>query len=295
LQRLDRGSVEVMDVEPGFNEGSNNVADAEAKRCRAYRTETGTLASSNPSSAGIDLKPFGEDGLTFGYILDIINPLQHIPVISIIYRSLTGDALSSAARIAGGALFGGPIEFISSVANTAVLVFSGKDIGENIAAAFGIGQPISLPPNRSPSGAGVTRVSSAAPYLSPHLTRSTQAIGNGTESLPRTAAGAKKVRPVAPVLVDPVPADPVNVQSNIPSSLLAMANSNSGGRSDAPIAALLQARATVPSRGHVPGFGAIVSSRVRPAADGVAAVSPANLLHAQNLGLKGAQSPHKTA
>jgi len=52
---------------------------------------------------------FGSDGLTFSDIIDVINPLQHIPVIGTLYRKLTGDVIDPATRIAGGALFGGPI------------------------------------------------------------------------------------------------------------------------------------------------------------------------------------------
>ena len=293
-----------MDVETGNNEGSTNIADIEAKRFRASQAEQAASNSSNSSPAGIDLKPFGDDGLTFGDILDVINPLQHIPVISTIYRNLTGDELSPAARIAGGALFGGAIGFIASAANTAVLAFSGKDIGENIAAVFSTtdkitgvevlaaestavndvqiasatalrtGQPISLLPGRATSEVEPTRVSNAAPYLPSHLSRSTLAIGTDAELLPRTVAAAKSLR--GP--------EPASVQSNIPSSLLAMANSSNGSRPDGPIAALLQARAAVPSSGRVPGFGAIVSSRVEAGASSGAAVSQGNLLYAQILG-----------
>ncbi len=51
----------------------------------------------------------GDPDLTFGEVLDVINPLQHIPLVSTLYRSLTGDTISPAARIVGGALYGGPI------------------------------------------------------------------------------------------------------------------------------------------------------------------------------------------
>jgi hypothetical protein len=44
-----------------------------------------------------------DEGPTFAEFLDIINPLQHIPVVSTIYRAITGDQISpgrvfSAAR-----------------------------------------------------------------------------------------------------------------------------------------------------------------------------------------------------
>ncbi|PWR21227.1 hypothetical protein [Zavarzinia aquatilis] len=51
----------------------------------------------------------GDPDLTFGEVLDVINPLQHIPLVSTLYRSVTGDTISPSARIVGGALYGGPI------------------------------------------------------------------------------------------------------------------------------------------------------------------------------------------
>lgn len=48
-------------------------------------------------------------GMKFADLLDVINPLQHIPVVSQIYRHLTGDSIRAPFRIAGGALFGGPL------------------------------------------------------------------------------------------------------------------------------------------------------------------------------------------
>ena len=64
---------------------------------------------------------------TFGDFLDIINPLQHIPVISSLYREITGDTISPHARIMGGTLFGGPSGFISSVVNTIYSEVAGFD------------------------------------------------------------------------------------------------------------------------------------------------------------------------
>lgn len=62
---------------------------------------------------------FGEDGFTFGDIIDIVNPLQHIPIVNNIYRKITGDVIAPAMEIAGGALFGGPLGAAMSVVTTA--------------------------------------------------------------------------------------------------------------------------------------------------------------------------------
>ncbi|WP_153772093.1 hypothetical protein [Labrenzia sp. CE80] len=47
-----------------------------------------------------------ERPLGFSDLLDILNPLQHIPGVSEIYRSVTGDQMSEGARFAGNALYG---------------------------------------------------------------------------------------------------------------------------------------------------------------------------------------------
>ena len=73
-------------------------------------------------------------------IIDIINPLQHIPVISTLYRKLTGDEIGQAPRIAGDTLYGGVFGsflsgLVSSVANVLVEAATGRDIGAHIMAA----------------------------------------------------------------------------------------------------------------------------------------------------------------
>lgn len=72
---------------------------------------------------------------SFADILDVINPLQHIPVVSTLYREFTGDPMSVGSRIAGGALFGGPIGLIAAIIDSIVEQGTGKDIGSNMFAA----------------------------------------------------------------------------------------------------------------------------------------------------------------
>ncbi len=89
-----------------------------------------------PAPAADGARMFGDDGLTFGDVLDVINPLQHIPVVSAIYRDLTGDTISPAARIAGGGLFGGIFGLFVAVANVAVEQQTGQDVGGHMVAMF---------------------------------------------------------------------------------------------------------------------------------------------------------------
>jgi hypothetical protein len=82
---------------------------------------TAVIAPESRRDAPIDakeFKAFGEDGLTFEDVLDVINPLHHLPVVGFIYRSITGDTISPASR----------------VADTVLEEASGKDAGSHLLA-----------------------------------------------------------------------------------------------------------------------------------------------------------------
>ncbi len=77
------------------------------------------------------------DEYTFEDLVDMINPLHHVPVIGNIYRKLTGDTIKPMSNIIGGGVFGGPIGAIGSTINTLVKSTTGKDIAENALAIAG--------------------------------------------------------------------------------------------------------------------------------------------------------------
>ena len=77
---------------------------------------------------------FGADGLTFDDLLDVINPLQHIPVVSTLYRHFTGDTIANGPRLAGGGLFGGLIGLAGAAVNIAIEEGTGRDIGDHVLA-----------------------------------------------------------------------------------------------------------------------------------------------------------------
>ncbi len=74
--------------------------------------------------------------LSFGSLIDVINPLQQLPVVGDIYRAMTGDTISSGARILGGTLFGGPVGFLLALANEVVQSATGSDISGNMLTAM---------------------------------------------------------------------------------------------------------------------------------------------------------------
>jgi hypothetical protein len=72
-------------------------------------------------------KPFG-----FFDLIDMINPLQHIPVVSFLYRSLTGDEIRPISRIVGGALFTGGVGAATGLVDAIVENETGKDMTGNV-------------------------------------------------------------------------------------------------------------------------------------------------------------------
>ena len=94
--------------------------------------------SPDPASSGKAQQKLwkDDDGPSFGELLDIINPLQHIPIVSSLYRAITGDEISLGSRLTGGALFGGPLGFVLTGLTAAAEDATGGRIDQHLAALF---------------------------------------------------------------------------------------------------------------------------------------------------------------
>ena len=93
---------------------------------------------------------------SFHNLLDIINPLEHLPIIGTIYRAITGTHIGIPEKIAGDALYGGLWGAVSGVADAAFEAVTGKDFGSTILALFtghhrdtavASNAPTNVPPN----------------------------------------------------------------------------------------------------------------------------------------------------
>ncbi|WP_428248016.1 hypothetical protein [Ferrovibrio sp.] len=206
-------------------------------------------------SSGADGKQhrglFGPEGFTFSSFLDIINPLQHIPVVNTVYRAVTGDTIENGPRLIGGALFGGPLGLVASVVNGIIDEETGKDIGSHALAAIGIddglghssntGLAQNGPSPEMPAGAQAWVGTAAGPLVAsmPADAKSarqgaatqnlaTQNVGsradqrdarspdtNARDTGPRTVAQAATI-PYSPVVMNnlaaPLPAEPATPQ-----------------------------------------------------------------------------------
>lgn len=73
---------------------------------------------------------------TFGDVIDVVNPLHHIPLVNVAYREWTGDELHPISGIIGGALYGGPVGAVTGTVNAVSKIQTGKDMGEHAMALF---------------------------------------------------------------------------------------------------------------------------------------------------------------
>jgi hypothetical protein len=98
-------------------------------------------------------------------VMEILNPLQHIPVVSMIYRHMTGDRIGPMERIAGDTLYGGVIGLASSVAEVAFEKLTGKDFGDTALAMLGVSQdkPTAVAANATAAQPTSSRVADSAP------------------------------------------------------------------------------------------------------------------------------------
>src|SRR5258707_1922932 len=93
-----------------------------------------TMPAVNPVAAGALAAVPGatanarasDSPISFDDILDIVNPLQHFPVVSTLYRAITGDQIKTFPKIAGDALYGGWMGFAGSIADTIFEKVTGK-------------------------------------------------------------------------------------------------------------------------------------------------------------------------
>lgn len=96
------------EVAASFGEVLNqSVAQAETRRM---------VRKGESSVPGMDKVVTPQTDFSFWDFLDMINPLQHIPIVSDYYRQATGDTIKPELKIAGGIATGGVFGLFASVA-----------------------------------------------------------------------------------------------------------------------------------------------------------------------------------
>jgi hypothetical protein len=144
--------------EPGWGKGAPSAIDSGL--------------SYTPSRAMRKPEVAEAEGFTEYDLLDLINPLQHIPFISTLYREMTGDSIRPEARLAGGVALGGVLGFVSNLADVVFEQATGKDIGATIVAALVGDAPEAVQLADAGAGAATPEGKLPAPAPAPKQTAS---------------------------------------------------------------------------------------------------------------------------
>lgn len=162
---------------PSFGKMVHYTPMAEAGLNQAYSPKE---AEYRAAPIAYDEAGAQDEGYSFSDVIDMINPLQHLPVVGMIYRKLTGDTIKPISNIIGGTIFGGPIGAVSSTVNAIIKDRTGRDLAENAFAMVGF--DIAPAPIQKPD----------IDYVDAALGKMTSAnLQNASESYLKTATGAR--------------------------------------------------------------------------------------------------------
>ncbi len=165
--------------------------------------------------------------MSFWDVLDIINPLQHIPIVSTIYRHLTGDTIQPAARVIGDILYGGPLGGMASIANAVIEQAQGKDIGDQIMASLGFEDGV------HPTGSEAVAVAAGGPAAGspadPAIAQTVAAptVTNG-QTAAKTAEAVAAGQPIRLATAPSTTAAPAAAPSGAPSLAAQLSGSFNG-------------------------------------------------------------------
>ncbi len=208
------------------------------------------------------------EGMSFWDVLDVVNPLQHIPVVNKIYQAVTGDTIRTPAKVAGAALFFGPVGLAVASADAILEKETGKDAMDHVTSALGLEKdaapaeddPFTVTAPRPTQTADATPATApASQTAAPTATTASAApapggpveLSSGQAALLESLMGGGQSLPSAPATTAALAASaPAAMAAPAPASL--------------PMAALTtRAPATVPTSisAHAPAAGGIATAQ----------------------------------
>jgi hypothetical protein len=214
-------------------------------------------AASMDNAKAADKPAETSEGMSFWDVLDVVNPLQHIPGVNKVYQAITGDTIRTPAKVAGAALFFGPVGLALAGADAVLEKETGKDAMGHVASALGLEKD-------------------AAPAEDDPFTVTAPRPAKTAEAAP--APQAAPIASAAPALSGPTPSGPVELSSgqaalleslmgggqSLPSAPTSAAALAATAPASLPMAALTtKAPATVPTSvsAHAPAAGGIATAQ----------------------------------
>ncbi len=228
---------------------TNDGTRASAKQLMASKTAS-PAATQTPAKT--DSKT--DSGESFlGDLIDVVNPLQHLPVVGTLYRSMTGDKIGDIEKVAGDTLYGGPIGLVSSLADVAFEKITGKDFGDTVMSWLDIGGTNTALASAKPATQQKTAVLVSTKSIAPQQTAALKSAIAPLVPQPAGPAAAAAPKPLTTSSPAPAPTQTVVDISPQTDALLASLQKN-GVNGDMQLRALDAYRRTMDLNTTVPAI-----------------------------------------
>jgi len=191
-------------IQKSFPMTGQSLAWAQGVKSQSARAGAPTAQTASTSASGV--KSF------WGDVLDVINPLQHLPVVGTIYRAVTGDKMGDVEKVAGDTLYGGPIGLISSLADVAFEKITGKVLdmvtgGGTTTAVASNAMALKPLPSRTTASAAPSSIIPAAPAKASAAPQAQTTQGKVAQALTATQPDANTQALMAAMNQDGVDSD----------------------------------------------------------------------------------------
>lgn len=229
-------STDIASLPPGATTPSFGTPPAKGDSVKPADALAAPDKAAGKDERGFFDRLWGKDGFSFGALLDIVNPLQHIPIVGTVYRAMTGDSIGPASRIAGGTLFGGVIGLIASSIDSLVEEETGRDFGQHILAMKSDADKSTDPttPTGRPEREPVLYAGDFSPRPDPVIVPTTTLLADASGGANVMAAAAA---PAAPIIIAPTQAAPLQAATRAAAaSPVVHEAANGAGGSAVPLA-----------------------------------------------------------
>jgi len=191
-------------------------------------------AASMDNAKAADKPAETSEGMSFWDVLDVVNPLQHIPGVNKVYQAITGDTIRTPAKVAGAALFFGPVGLALAGADAVLEKETGKDAMGQVASALGLDKdaapaeddPFTVTAPRPAQTAEAAPAALAGPAPSGPVELSSgqaallESLMGGGQSLPSAPTSAAALAATAPASL-PMAALTTKAPATVPASVSA--------------------------------------------------------------------------
>ncbi|MBS0275791.1 MAG: hypothetical protein JSR55_15740 [Proteobacteria bacterium] len=204
------------------------IKSEHTKTAAAKADATQTASSAAPAKADSGNSFFDD-------MLDVVNPLQHLPIVGTVYRAITGDKIGDVEKVAGDTLYGGPIGLVSSLADVAFEKITGKDFGDTVMAFVGLdhsdGDTVMAANTPKPSPKALTAGTAAAKAgnIATKAPAPLSQLASITPLIPAMNTTANQTSP-APEKKAEAPSGPIDISANTDALLSALARNGVTGQ-----------------------------------------------------------------